>query len=320
MLEAINLSKKYGQTEAVHKAGFFIKEGEAVGLIGRNGAGKSTVMRMLTGYLAPTEGSVRVFGTNMAEAPHAARRHIGYMPEVPPLYPDLTVREHLLYVASLRGFSGTRARGEAERVSEALCISDMGRRPIKNLSKGLRQRVGFAAALVGSPKFMILDEPTAGLDPGQTVEFRRIVASLSGSVSFLVSSHILSEIASICSRILILHGGRIVANGSPEGIAREHCGPASVEVEILGPAALAREVLEDRVGKRAIVSEERTSQNTTRFEIALDGERPDDPGLRCAVFAAVAEKRELLSIVTLRSREHKLEDIFMDLTEHRDER
>jgi len=306
-IAANGITKAFGKTEAVSEVNFSAGTGEIVGLIGRNGAGKSTLMRMLTGYFAPTEGSVRVCGADMAEDPLAARKHIGYMPEVPPLYFDLTVREHLLYVASLRGFRGAAARKEAERVCEALRVSDVRHRLIKNLSKGYRQRVGFAAALTGGPEFLILDEPTAGLDPRQTVELRELIASLSGHTSFIISSHILTEISSICSRILILHGGRIAADGSPDEIAGGCL--ASLEVEIAGPSALARRILESRVGEDAILREEERIGGVTRFRIAgasLETRR--------AIFEAIAERRGELSLVTLRPLENKLEDVFMELT------
>ncbi|MDR1650243.1 MAG: ABC transporter ATP-binding protein [Synergistaceae bacterium] len=310
MLEAINLSKNYGGNPVVAGVNFAAGKGETVGLIGRNGAGKSTVMRMLTGYIAPSGGCVRVCGADMAADHAAAARHIGYMPETPPLYSDLTVGEHLTYAASLRGIAGRRARAEIDRVCGAAGISDVRARLIKNLSKGYRQRVGFASAMIGSPEFMMLDEPTAGLDPRQIVELRKLIASMSGETSFVISSHILPEIASLCSRILILHGGGVAEDGTPEEIARRHSVSGAVEVETTGSPDAARGILRG-VSPNAAITEERLP-GVTRFRIA-----PQTPGdgleLRSAVFEAFARGGGA-SLVTLRQVERSLEDIFIDIT------
>jgi ABC-2 type transport system ATP-binding protein len=318
MLEVVNLSKRYGKTLAVDGLSFSIKEGETVGLIGRNGAGKSTVMRMLAGYLAPSGGHVLSGGVDMSLDPAAAARHIGYMPETPPLYLDLTVWEHVMYVASLHGIRRPRAREEAERVCGAAGILDVRRRLIRNLSKGYRQRVGFASAMVGSPEFMILDEPTAGLDPSQIIELRELVASMSDAVSFVISSHVLSEIESMCSRIMILHRGRLAEDGSPDEISRKHSGPAAVEVEIAGSADAARDAL-TRAPGCVVMGEERRAAGVTRFRIAADmqGNEASGGGLgvRLAVFESVASRRREMAIVAMRPVERTLEDVFIEITE-----
>ncbi|MDR1379753.1 MAG: ABC transporter ATP-binding protein [Synergistaceae bacterium] len=318
MLEAVNLSKDYGKNLAVEDVTFTIKEGETVGLIGKNGAGKSTVMRMLTGYVAPSQGHVRVCGVDMASNHAAAARHIGYMPEFPPLYADLTVGEHLVYVASLRGIQGKPAREEMERVCNMVGILNVRSRLVKNLSKGYRQRVGFASAMVGSPKFMLLDEPTAGLDPRQIVEMRELIASMSGAVSFMISSHILPDIASTCSRILILHDGHVVEDGAPDEIARRHFDLGAVEVETSGSSNAARKILYDVVPD-ALVVEECLPGGVTRFKISgrVSRERTSEDGLefRARIFEAFAHGGGCkTALVTLRQLEKSLEDIFIEIT------
>ncbi|MDR1967046.1 MAG: ABC transporter ATP-binding protein [Synergistaceae bacterium] len=317
MLEAVNLTKRYGRTLAVDDVSFSIGKGETIGLIGRNGAGKSSVMRMLAGYIAPSGGRVMVDGVDMADDHITAARRIGYMPETPPLYLDLTVWEHIMYVASLRGIRGRRARGETERVCGAAGVSDVRARLIRNLSKGYRQRVGFASAMVGAPGLIILDEPTAGLDPGQIADLRELVASLSRDASFVISSHILPEISSMCSRIMILHRGRLAEDGSPEEIARRHSGPPAVDMEITGPPDEARDAVARAGG--VITSEERLAGGVTRFRIAIgapDAGASEDGSLalRRAVFKAVAGGRGL-AIVAMRPVERTLEDVFIGITE-----
>jgi ABC-2 type transport system ATP-binding protein len=318
MIEAVNLSKDYGENRAVEDVNFTIKEGETVGLIGKNGAGKTTVMRMLTGYIAPSRGRVRVCGIDMTSNHAVAARYIGYMPEFPPLYSDLTVREHLAYVASLRGILGKSTQAEVDRLCDAAKISNVRSKLIKNLSKAYRQRVGFASAMMGAPKFMMLDEPTAGLDPRQAVEMRELIASMSGIASFMISSHILPEIASACSRILILHEGRVVEDGSPDEIARRHFGSGAVEVETTGSPNAARKILSE-VSPGALIAEKRLPGGITRFEVsreqASQGQTSEDGfEFRARIFEAFARDGCGTALVTLRQIEKSLEDIFIEIT------
>ena len=217
LIEVSGLTKYYGDHAALEDLDFILKEGSVTGFLGPNGAGKSTALNMITGYLSPTSGSIRIGGHDLYEEPEEAKRLIGYLPEVPPVYPELTVRENLEFAAGLRKISGKEMKDEIRRVSEEL-----------GLSKGFRQRVGFAMALIGDPKILILDEPTAGLDPKQVIEIRDLIRKLKKDHTILLSSHILSEIAEVCDEILILSEGMKAAQGSLEEL-REKTGRESLE-------------------------------------------------------------------------------------------
>lgn len=307
MLDVMHLSKQYGAIRSVRDLTFSIGEHEIVGLLGQNGAGKSTTMRMLSGSLSPTEGTVRMLGLDLLEHPTEAKRHIGYLPEIPPLYMDMTVTEQLRFACALKGVAKGKMADECARVCEALRIAQVSRRVIGTLSKGYRQRVGFAQALIGEPKLLILDEPTVGLDPQQMIDLRELIVGLSGSMAVLISSHILSEIATICSRILVLHHGALVADGAPEQIRARQGGPAWLHVTVRGDAALAVETLRGAIGEESITGVEK-SRDHTRFSLALRD------GLAERVFAAVASHRDCLSIVEMAEHAPSLEDVFIDLT------
>ena len=228
LIEVSGLTKYYGDHAALEDLDFILKEGSVTGFLGPNGAGKSTALNMITGYLSPTSGSIRVGEHNLYEEPEEAKRLIGYLPEVPPVYPELTVRENLEFAAGLRKISGKEMKDEIRRVSEELGLSEVENRLGRNLSKGFRQRVGFAMALIGDPKILILDEPTAGLDPKQVIEIRDLIRKLKKDHTILLSSHILSEIAEVCDEILILSEGMKAAQGSLEEL-REKTGRESLE-------------------------------------------------------------------------------------------
>ena len=218
MIEAIHLTKQYGTAKALFDANFSIEKGEIVGFLGPNGAGKSTTMNLLCGYLTPSWGQVRIAGVDMAENPLEAKRHIGYLPEIPPLYMDMTVAEQLEFACELRGLR--MKKPEMQAYIDKLCartqILDTRDRLIRNLSKGYRQRVAVTQLLVGEPEILILDEPTVGLDPRQIREFRDLLSDLSKEHTIILSSHILSEISSVCSRILVFCEGMLIADGQPQ--------------------------------------------------------------------------------------------------------
>ncbi len=228
MIEVSGLTKYYGDHAALEDLEFILKEGTVTGFLGPNGAGKSTALNMITGYLSPTSGSIRIGGHDLNEEPEEAKRLIGYLPEVPPVYPELTVRENLEFAAGLRKISGKEMKEEILRVSKELGLSEVEERLGRNLSKGFRQRVGFAMALIGDPKILVLDEPTAGLDPKQVIEIRDLIRKLKKDHTILLSSHILSEIAEVCDEILILSEGMKAAWGSLEEL-REKTGRESLE-------------------------------------------------------------------------------------------
>lgn len=310
MLKVKNLTKKYGKNLSVDSLSFSVGKGETVGLLGPNGAGKSTTMRMITGYVAPSSGSVRVMGEDMAETPLAARKHIGYLPETPPLYPDMTVAEHLGFVCDLRGVGKKDAGAEIARVCGDLHIADVAHRPIRNLSKGYRQRVGFAGALIGKPKLLVLDEPTVGLDPRQIIEIRGLIQRLSGSMSIILSSHILSEVASVCSRIIIMHGGRILADGKPGEIEKKHAGAPMAEAVVRGDGAKALAVLRECAGNGGNIRREDRGGGRTRFLIPSE----DAEALCERIFHALAARESELSLIALRPLHKTLEQIYIDIT------
>lgn len=244
MLTAALLTKQYGSLRSADAISFSIKAGEVVGLLGTNGAGKSTLMNMLTGCIPPSAGSVTVAGVDMQLHPRIAKRHIGYLPETPPLYVDMTVNEQLMFAAGLRSVPPSARRTEVERVCALTQVGDMRHRLIRQLSKGYRQRVGIAQSLIASPAMLILDEPSAGLDPQQLLDIRSLILSLRQRHTILISSHILSEIASVCSRLLILKKGRLVADNTPEQLREAHSGGNILALRIKGDMALIRSVLE----------------------------------------------------------------------------
>ncbi len=216
MIEVSHLTRLYGARAAVKDLSFTVEDGQICGLLGPNGAGKSTIMNILTGYLAPSGGMVTVCGHPLPEEAEAAKACVGYLPETPPLYPEMTVEEYLRFAAALKGVRRARRAGEAVRAARRTGLEDVMPRLIRNLSKGYRQRVGIAQALLGSPQLIILDEPTAGLDPAQVIEVRRLIRELGRSHTVILSSHILSEVQAVCTQVLILSQGRLAAGGSLE--------------------------------------------------------------------------------------------------------
>lgn len=220
VIEVDHLVKRYGDFEAVQNISFQVHKGEIVGFLGPNGAGKSTTMRILTGYLPLTNGQVKIAGSDIEKNPRDVKRRIGYMPEVPPLYLDMTVREYLMFVARIKGVPSKQRRAQVEKVMTQCAIGDMQNRVMSKLSKGYRQRVGLAQALVNDPDVLILDEPTAGLDPTQIIEIRKLIKSLAGQRTIILSTHILPEVAMTCDRAIIIHHGKIVADDSIESLSK----------------------------------------------------------------------------------------------------
>ncbi len=232
MIEVKNLTKRYRERIAVDDLSFTVNEGEILGFLGPNGAGKSTTMKVLTGFLPPSSGTARVGGFDVFEAPMEVKRRIGYLPETPPLYPEMTVRGYLKFVARIKAIAGRQLSGEVDRVAAATGVTHVMDRVIQNLSKGYRQRVGIAQALLGSPPLLILDEPTEGLDPTQRAEIRALVKGLAGKHTVILSTHILHEVALTCQKVLIINQGKKVAFDEIDQLARAHSTteqPASLE-------------------------------------------------------------------------------------------
>ena len=238
MIEVSGLTKYYGNKKAVEDLNFTISSGEVVGFLGPNGAGKSTTMNILTGYLSATSGTAKIDGMDILDDPIEAKRHIGYMPEQPPLYLDMTVEEYLNFAAELKGVKSSSKRRHIAEICESVSITHVKNRVIKNLSKGYKQRVGLAMALIGDPDTLILDEPTVGLDPIQIIEIRNVIKELGRQRTVVLSSHILSEVQAICERVLVINNGTIVANDTPEKLSANISGEHKLNIQIAGPHAV----------------------------------------------------------------------------------
>ncbi len=302
MIYVEHLSKNYGRHPAVEELSFHIGAHETVGFLGKNGAGKSTTMNMLTGFLAPTSGQIMIHGEDMAQDPERAKAHLGYLPEVPPLYPALTVEEYLRYACALKRVRRGRVKGHIDEVCEKTGLTQVRGRLIANLSKGYRQRVGLANALVGSPEIIILDEPSVGLDPQQMMEMRACIKSLRSEHTVMVSSHILSEIEQICTRVIIIDKGRMVAQRNLDHLDADD-GILIYRLRVTGSAEQASEKL------RALgIAAQSESQDS--LELRLPTERRDELLIR--THAALAEMGCILLGMT--EPENSLEKVFIRLT------
>src|SRR6266568_678952 len=236
MIEVEGLTKRYGPTLAVADVSFVAQKGEILGFLGPNGAGKTTTMRVITGYLPPSEGRVRVAGYDVAEEPMEAKRRTGYLPESPPVYPDMTAQEYLTFVARIKGVPRREIRNRIDEVAARCAIADVRNRQIGKLSKGYRQRVGLAQALLHNPEVLILDEPTAGLDPKQIIETRELIKALAGQHTVVLSTHILPEVSKTCQRVVVINAGKIVAVGTPDELTKRLQGFESVLITAEGRA------------------------------------------------------------------------------------
>lgn len=244
MIEVKDLVKRYSKNTAVDHLNFHVQKGQIYGFLGPNGAGKSTTMNMMTGYLAPTEGQILINGYDVAEEPMEARKCIGYLPEIPPLYPDMTVLEYLRFAAELKQVPKNERSMEIERVMDETRIKDMENRLIRHLSKGYKQRVGLAQALLGDPEVLILDEPMVGLDPKQIIEIRELIRGLGQKHTVILSSHILSEISSICDHVLIISNGKLVASDTPENLGSYMKHTDAMELQVRGSKEACEQAIE----------------------------------------------------------------------------
>ena len=309
MIEIKNLVKRYGDRYAVDHLSFTVGDGQVFGFLGPNGAGKSTTMNIMTGYLAATDGEVLIEGHNILDEPEEAKASIGYLPELPPLYPDMTVREYLLFVAELKRIPADQRDSQLQRVLTLTHLEDMEYRLIRNLSKGYRQRVGLAQAILGFPKIIILDEPTVGLDPKQVVEIRDLIRHLAKDHTVILSSHILSEIRAVCDQVLIIRKGKFVVCDTPEALEEKLSSNGELELEIRGPAAQAQTVLDGVTGVTSCTLLEQ-SPDTARLSVKTDRD------VREAVFFAFAKAQ--LPILEFKPRIATLEEVFLDLTDDDD--
>lgn len=307
MIEIKNLVKKYGEKVAVDNLDLTIENGKIYGFLGPNGAGKSTTMNIVTGYIGATSGEVIIDGHDIFKEPEEAKKCIGYLPEIPPLYVDMTVLEYLKFVAELKKIPKNKRKEDIESVMETTQIADVSNRMIRNLSKGYRQRVGFAQAILGYPDIIILDEPTVGLDPKQIIEIRDLIKELGKKHTVILSSHILSEISAVCDEIFIISKGKLVANDTTENILALVAGNQELQVKVPKDAKKYEEVLDDIHEVASYKVEE--NENDIIIQILADGEKD----IREKVFKAFASND--ISILEMSEKTKSLEDAFLELTQ-----
>jgi len=310
MIEVKNLVKKYGPKFAVNNVSFSVRSGEIIGLLGPNGAGKSTTMNIMTGYLSATSGSVTIAGHDILDNPKEAKKHIGYLPEIPPLYTDMTVMEYLDFVYDLKGVKEKKKSKHLNEILETVKISQVKDRVIANLSKGYKQRVGLAQALVGSPEVLILDEPTVGLDPMQIIEIRSVIKKLSKNHTVILSSHILQEIQAICDRVVIINGGKVAAIDTPKNLANAISNENKFMLRIVGSERSILDVLQKVEGIKNIKSLGRKEKDSIDFII----ETAPNVEVRAEIFTAMA--KENMPILSMQTVDMSLEDIFIEVTEN----
>lgn len=275
MIQVENVTKRYGPKTAVRDISFEVDRGEIVGFLGPNGAGKTTTMRILTGFLPPTSGRARVGGFDVLEQPIEVKRRIGYLPETPPLYPEMEVGDYLRFVAGIKGIAKPEIGRRVDSVLERTSSEDVRQTLVGKLSKGYRQRVGLAQALIHNPDVLVLDEPTSGLDPKQIIEVRGLIRDLAGEHTIILSTHILSEVSGTCSRVIIINEGRIEASDTPENLTAQLQGANAVLIEVEGPPGEVQDRLGQEPGVRAVSQEAgRDGRVLWRVEIDKDGSAP----------------------------------------------
>ena len=308
MIEVKNLVKKYGNHTAVDHLNFTIEEGHVYGFLGPNGAGKSTTMNIMTGYLGATEGEVLINGHDILKEPEEAKKQIGYLPELPPLYMEMTVREYLEFVAELKGIAKNKREESINEVEKMVKIWEVENRLIRNLSKGYRQRVGLAQAVLGFPEIIILDEPSVGLDPKQIIEIRELIRQLATKHTVILSSHILAEVREVCDYILIISKGKLVASDTPENLERNLGDSDLIEIETKASPDEVRRILETVDGIRSI-STKHLENGITWAQV----QEKKNTDIREKIFQAFAQNHQPL--LKLNPLQVSLEDVFMELTQ-----
>ena len=310
MIEVKNLVKRYGNHAAVNDLSFTVETGHIYGFLGPNGAGKSTTMNMITGYIGPTEGSIMINGHDMLENPEEAKKCIGYLPEIPPLYPDLKVREYLSFVAELKKVSKKDRDIEVHKIMSKTKTLDVSERLIKHLSKGYKQRVGLAGAMMGNPDILILDEPTVGLDPSQIIEMRELIRELSKNHTVLLSSHIMQEISAVCDEIIIINEGKMITKDTPENITKKMVDTNGVHVVVKGDKTKLKEALRTISGIKNVSydNDKDTEEDTTGLTIYC----AEDEDIRVDLFYALAKAE--CPLIEMNKLDTSLEDAFLALT------
>ena len=309
MIEVNNLVKRYGDHTAVDHLSFKIEKGKIYGFLGPNGAGKSTTMNMITGYIASTEGTVTIDGHDILDEPEQAKKCIGYLPEMPPLYFDMTVLEYMNFVADLKKIPKDKKKSMVAEVMEMVKITDMKNRLIKNLSKGYRQRVGLAQAILGYPEVIILDEPTVGLDPKQIIEIRDLIKSLKEKHTVILSSHILSEVSAVCDYVLIISHGKLVASDTPENLGKLAEGSNTLNLIVKGEKDKIRTALGQIEGVKNVTVADAKEEHAWNVTVSTN----EDSDVREEVFFKMADAK--CPILEMQSKKVSLEEIFLELTE-----
>ena len=307
MIEVKNVTKKYGKAVAVDNISFTINEGEIVGLLGPNGAGKSTTMNMLTGFIEQTEGEIIIDGYNMLKKPKKAKKEIGYMPEGVPLYTDLTVKEFIMYMAEIKNVNRKTRKEKVEKIIEQTGLKEVENKLTKNLSRGYKQRVSMAGALVGEPKILILDEPTVGLDPKQITEIRNLIKELGKTHTVIISSHILSEISQICNKVIIINKGKIVAVDTPEKLEEKVAGKNCIYVTVEDPENKMNQIKKQIKEIKKLELTKENEDGTKQYVIESD----EDIDLRKRLFTELA--KEDITIFEMKKADSTLEDAFIKL-------
>lgn len=309
MVEIKNLTKKYGDNLAVDNISFTVSKGEILGFLGPNGAGKSTTMNILTGYLSCTSGEVKIDGYDILDNPIEAKKRIGYLPEHPPLYMDMTVSEYLDFVYDLKGVKEERTE-HLSKIMDAVKITDVKNRLISNLSKGYKQRVGLAQAMVGNPEVLILDEPTVGLDPKQIIEIRDVIKKLGRDHTVILSSHILQEVNAICERVIIINKGKLVASDTAENLGKSISNENKFQLRVAGDERSILDALEGISGIKYIKSLGRKEAGSIDFIV----EAEPNVDVRTPIFNALAQCG--LPILAMQALDLSLEDIFLEVTQN----
>ncbi|MBO5260503.1 MAG: ABC transporter ATP-binding protein [Agathobacter sp.] len=309
MIEIKHLTKQYGSHTAVEDLNLTLEPGKIYGFLGPNGAGKSTTMNMITGYLGATEGEVKINGYDIFKQPEEAKQCIGYLPELPPLYQEMTVSEYLYFVAELKKIKKADRKAEVENVIEKISLKDVENRLIRNLSKGYKQRVGLAQAILGNPDFIILDEPTVGLDPKQILEIRDLIKELGQEHTVILSSHILTEISAVCEHVFIISKGKLVASDTTENLVGLMSGSQEIELVVKGGQTEAEQILDTvgNVSKKEVLSAEKEEET----RILVHSTQGAD--IREGIFQAFADSK--IPILEMHTVTKSLEDVFLELTQ-----
>lgn len=308
MIEIQNLTKEYGKIKAVNDISFTVEKGEILGFLGPNGAGKSTTMNILTGYISSTSGTVKVAGYDILENPVEVKKRIGYLPEQPPLYVDMTVNEYLDFCADLKSVPSKEWKSQKKDIMELVKISHVSHRLIKNLSKGYKQRVGLAQALIGTPDVLILDEPTVGLDPKQIIEIRKLIKALGKNHTIILSTHILPEVSAVCDRVVIINKGKIAAIDTPDNLSKMLSDFSRFTVTVAGPENRVKDILSHLYGVKYLETSNKLKEDEYSYIIEAD----KDVDVRKPMFNQLAQNG--FPILELKSLNLSLEEIFIQLT------